>query len=472
VRGQRDFGWRAADAERRTSEAERNVVLLVATLSSFLTPFMSSSVNVALPVIGREFSADAILLSWIATAFLLAAAVSLVPLGKIADIYGRKRIFTLGLALYVLTSFLAAVAPSVGWLIGSRALQGIGGAMIFATGVAMLTSAFPAGQRGRVLGWNVAATYLGLSLGPVLGGILTEQFGWRSIFLVNVPLGLLAIALVLWKLRGEWAEARGERFDLVGSVVYGLSLAAVMFGLSRLPALLGGGLILLGVVGIAVFVWRETRVTSPLLNIGLFRHNTVFALSNLAALINYSATAAVTLLLSMYLQYIQGLSPQNAGFVLVAQPAMMALFSPLAGRLSDRIESRVIASAGMGLTVVGLVLLTLLGQSTGLGFVVASLLLLGVGFALFSSPNTNAIMSSVERRFYGVASATLGTMRLTGQMLSYGIAMLILSLVVGRVQITPEVYPLFLTSVKAAFTVFAVLCCGGIFASLARGNMR
>ena len=231
-------------------------------------------------------------------------------------------------------------------------------------------------------------------------------------------------------------------------------------------------LILIGAVGVVAFVKWEMKVKSPVLNIGLFRNNTAFALSNLAALINYSATFAVAFLLSLYLQYIKGLSPQNAGLILVAAPVVQAIFSPLAGRLSDRIEPRIVASAGMGLTVISLVLLTFLGEKTSLGFIVASLVVLGFGFALFSSPNTNAVMSSVEKRFYGVASGTLATMRQIGMTFSMGMAMLLFSLYIGRVQITPEYYSLFLKSVNVAFVIFAALCFAGTFASLARGKIR
>jgi MFS family permease len=220
------------------------------------------------------------------------------------------------------------------------------------------------------------------------------------------------------------------------------------------------------------FVRWETKVEYPVLNISLFGNNRVFAFSNLAALINYSATSAISFLLSLYLQYTKGLTPQDAGLILVSQPVVMAIFSPLAGRLSDKIEPRIVASAGMTLTVVGLLLFTFLNSTTDLAFIIFSLVLLGFGFALFSSPNTNAVMSSVEKRFYGVASATLGTMRLTGQMLSMGIAMLVFALYLGRAQITPEKYPAFLTSTKTAFIIFAVLCFGGIFASLSRGKVR
>jgi EmrB/QacA subfamily drug resistance transporter len=450
----------------------RQAALLVTTVGAFLTPFMSSSVNIALPSIGDELAMNAILLGWVATAFLLAAAMFLVPLGRIADIYGRKRIFTYGMIIYTAASLLAAISTSAAMLISSRILQGIGGAMIYTTAVAILISVFPPKDRGRVLGINVAAVYAGLSVGPFVGGLLTQYLGWRSIFWVNVPLGLLMTALIFWKLKGEWAEAKGEKFDIVGSIIYSLMLIAIMYGFTMLPELPGAGLILAGALGIVAFVKWETKVKSPVLDIRLFRNNTVFTLSNVAALINYSATFAVSFLLSLYLQYIKGLSPQNAGLVLVAAPVIQAIFSPLAGRLSDRIEPRIVASAGMGLTVIGLIFFIFLNQTTSLWFIIVGLIILGFGFALFSSPNTNAVMSSADKKFYGVASATLSTMRQLGMMFSMGMVMVIFAIYIGHVQITPEYYPQFLSSLNTAFIIFTALCFGGIFASLARGKVR
>jgi len=448
----------------------KKVVLLVVTIASFATPFMGSSINIALPSIGREFAIDAVLLAWIPTSYLLAATVFLLPLGRIADIYGRKRIFMYGIFIYTISSLLAATSTSALMLILFRIPQGIGGAMIFGTSVAILISAYPKEERGKALGINVAAVYLGLSLGPFLGGLLTQHLGWRSIFLVNLPLGLTIITLLFWKLKGEWAEAKGEKFDLSGSVIYGSAIVAMMWGLSLLPGTLGAGVIAIGILGILAFVWWETRTASPILNMGLFKNNRVFAFSNLAALINYSATFAVTFLLSLYLQYTKGFSPQIAGMVLVSMPAVQAIFSPLAGRLSDRIAPQILASAGMALTTIGLILLTFLSQNTAIGFILVSLMVLGLGFAFFSSPNTNAIMSAVESRTYGVASATLATMRQVGMMLSMGIAMLLFAIYIGRVEITPEYYSLFLESTRIAFVIFAALCFVGIFASLARGR--
>jgi MFS family permease len=217
-------------------------------------------------------------------------------------------------------------------------------------------------------------------------------------------------------------------------------------------------------------VWWETRQKQPVLNISFFRNNTVFAFSNLAALINYSATFAVAFLLSLYLQYVKGFSPEHAGLILIAQPVIMVICSPIAGSLSDRIEPRIVASIGMALTTAGLVMLTFLSNVTSLQYVLISLVILGLGFGFFSSPNTNAVMGSVERKFYGVASGTLGTMRLTGQAFSMGMVLLLFALYIGRVQITPEYYPLFLKSMKIAFSISAALCFAGIFASIARGR--
>ncbi|MDH4272023.1 MAG: MFS transporter [Candidatus Aminicenantes bacterium] len=445
---------------------------IVAGLAAFLAPFMGSAVNIALPAIGRRFGADPVILGWVATVYLLAAAVFLVPFGRLADIYGRKKIFLIGISLYTISSLLTALAPSILALIGFRVLQGFGAAMIFGTAIAILTSVFPPGERGKALGINTAAVYLGLSLGPVLGGWLTQQFGWRSIFLFNIPLGLIIVVLVLWTLDDEWAEAGGESFDLGGSILYGLALVGIMLGFSRLPHLLGVCLLLAGLALVCGFACWERRTASPILNLNLFRMNRVFAFSNLAALINYSATFAVGFFVSLYLQYVKGMNPQHAGFILISQPAVMALFSPLAGRSSDKIEPRYVASIGMALSSAGLFLLAFLRASSALAFVVGSLALLGFGFALFSSPNTNAVMSSVEKRFYGVASATLGTMRLVGQMFSMGMAMMIFAVLVGRVQITPSNQADFLRAIRTGFMIFAALCFLGVFASLARGNRK
>jgi Arabinose efflux permease len=454
------------------SASLRRAVAFVVNLGAFLTPFMAASLSLGLPAMGRDLHMGATTLSWVASAYLLSAAVFTVPFGRIADIYGRRRILLYGNVFFALFSLLAVFAPSASVMIVLRVLQGVAGAMLFSTGTAILTSVFPPGERGRILGQNVTAVYLGLALGPFAGGFLTQHFGWRSIFVVNFLLGVVLVATVMTKLHDEWAEARGEVFDSAGALIYGATLVALMYGFSRLSSATGFWLVPLGLLGLGAFVVWEMRCRSPVLDLSLFRANPVFAFSSLAALIHYCATFAVTFMLSLYLQSARGLSPQQAGLVLVAQPVMMALFSSLAGRLSDRIEPRVLASMGMGMTATGVFLLSFLRPGTPIILVVADLVWLGIGFAFFSSPNTNAVMSALQKRHLGVGSGILGTMRLLGQNLSMGVVMMTLALHLGSRPIAAETLAPFLRSLHLVFQIFSLLGVAGVFASLARGRLR
>jgi len=378
-------------------------------------------------------------------------------------------VFVLGLLLHTATAVVCGLAWSAPVLLAARVGQGVGGGMIFGTSVALITSAVPPGRRGAALGVTVASVYFGLSLGPPVGGLLTEHLGWRSVFFVASGVGMLAAVVAARGLVGDWAEAAGETFDWVGALFYGCGLGALVYGLGKLPSGSGMALVALGLTTLAFFVSWEQRARHPLLDIRLFRENRVFAFSNLAALINYSATYAVAFLLSLYLQSVRGLSAQAAGGVLATQPLLQALVSPLAGWLSDRIDPRVVASAGMGLITAGLAALALSTEPMSRAFLLGCLVVLGTGFGLFSSPNTHAVMGSVTSRSFGVASATIAAMRLVGQMLSMGIAGLLLALFVGHDPLAPDRNEAFLAAMRTGFTVFSVLCLAGTFASLARG---
>jgi EmrB/QacA subfamily drug resistance transporter len=453
-------------------KTSKRVALIVTTIASFSWPFMGAAISIALPSIEREFKIDAVLLSWIAIAFTLTTATLLVPFGRMADIYGRKKVFTYGIVFYTVGSFFSAIATSVPMLIACRVLQGIGGAMSFGTSVAIITSVYPPGERGKPMGIVIGAVYLGVSCGPLIGGFLTQYFGWRSIFVANIPFGVLVLGLVLLKLKGEWAESRGERFDLGGSVICSVALVALIVGLTLLPALNGWLAIMLSLLGFYLFARWESGSKNPVVNLALFRNNRVFALSNIAALIHYSATNAVTFMLSLYLQYVRGMSPQSAGLLLVAQPIVQAVVAIWAGRLSDRIQPRLVASTGMAITAVCLLLLSVMDEKTSPYAIVAKLAFLGFGFGLFSSPNTIAVMNSVETKSYGIASGILSTMRAVGQATSMAIAVLLIALYVGRVRINPEHFPFFLKSIRVTFLICGTLCVGGVFASIARGKTR
>ena len=439
-------------------------------MGSFFTPFLGSAINVALPSIEREFSMNALMSSWVQASYLLAAAISLLPAGKLADIYGRKKIYSIGIAVFALATLLCALARDSTSLIIFRVMQGSGGALMFSTSVAILTSVYPKEKRGRALGFVVATVYTGLALGPGLGGLLTEYLGWRSVFYINLPLSFATLFVVLRFLKGEWAEAGDEKFDFKGALLYASSLFLIMTALPKLPAANGFLLLASGTILLLLFIIYQRRARFPLLNMDLFFRNRVFAFSNVAALINYSATFSVSFLLSLYLQHVRGFKADTTGLILILQAVVMAVFSPLAGRLSDRIDARILASVGMSFTSVGLIILATFNNNTELPIILFSLFFLGFGFALFSSPNTNAIMSAVEPRFYGVASSTTSTMRMVGQMLSMGIVMMIISFMLGDKMIGVDNAHDYLMAMKIAFLVFAVLCVTGVFASLARGK--
>lgn len=459
----------ATAVKNRTSKTS---VLLTAAATTFMAPFMVSSVNIALPAIQREFTVNAVMLGWIANAYLLATGVFLVPAGKLSDIHGRRRVFIGGIFSFTLFTVLTAFVPSVAWMIVLRVLQGVGAAMTMATGIAIISAVFPPNERGQAIGITVASVYIGLSVGPFAGGLLTGAFGWRSLFLIIGPMGLAAFFLAFTRIRDEWADAAGERFDTPGSLLYGVSLMAFMYGLSALPSTPGAAFLGAGLAGFVVFVRHELRTVHPVFEVRMFLNNRAFSFSSIAALVNYAATFGVGFLMSLYLQYIQGFSPEGAGTLLVCQPVVMALLSPVAGKLSDRIEPAVIASVGMALTAAGLTLLVFLNRNTPTGYIVLGFLVLGLGFALFSSPNMNAIMGSVDRRSYGIAASTVATMRLIGQMFSMTIATLVFSLVIGDVAIAPENDDAFLYAVNVSFTLFALLCTAGIYFSWARGAIR
>jgi len=447
------------------------LVLFITTVSSFAIAFSSSSVNIALPPIGLEFHLGGVVLNWIATSFLLTSAALVLPLGRLGDLHGRQRIFFVGMALFALMSGASALMSDANGLLAARALTGIGAAMAFGTSTAVLVAAYPSEQRGRILGINVAFVYIGVSAGPVLGGLLIQAFGWRSLFWCHAALSVFVVLLMAFWLRGDDRHRHEGHFDVVGTVLYAVGLSLLLGGFSNLPRPLGIGLSAGGLALLAGFLVFESRSASPIVPVTLFTKNRTFAFSNLAAMISYSATFAVSFFLSLHLEVVLGLTPGMAGAILITQPLVQAVASPLAGRLSDRVSPGLLASTGMAVTVIGLAMLAFLDQNTPMAWIFTALALLGLGFGLFSSPNTNAIMGAVEKKDLGLASATVSTMRMVGQMLSMGLALVLLSVLLGDQPVHTAV-PAFLEAQRWGFGASAVLCLVGILASMARGPSK
>jgi len=450
-------------------QVSRSATLLVVCVAHFLMPFMMSAVGIALPTIGREFNATALQLGLVETVYVLSAAIFLLAMGRLGDIHGRRRIFQWGIVLFTLMGGALSQAWSIESLITMRFLQGMGGSMVMATTFAIVVSVFPPQERGKALGLAVASVYAGISCGPFFGGMLISAFGWRSIFYLAIPLGLITYLTSLVKLRGEWADAKGEPFDWRGGLVYAIGILLLICGASNLDrGAWAWALVSAGVLGLSGFLYLESRIEYPLLNINLLRHNRIFALSNLAALLNYAATFGVTFFLSLYLQYVKGMSARDAGMLLMLQPVTQALLSPLCGRLSDRYPAARVATGGMFLCATGVAFAAGLDRQSSLPSVGLVLMFLGLGFALFSSPNISIIMGSVEPRYLGIASSLNSSVRTLGMMGSMTIITVIFSVTMAGHAVTVETIPQFLTSMRIALLLFCVICLAGIFCSSAR----
>ena len=455
-----------------TSSALQRAALAMVVANSFGNALMLSSVTVALPSIARAFALDAVLLAWVPLIFLMTSAASVLAFGRLADMYGRKRVFVIGASGFAVSSILLACAPNAAALIGLRVFQGTSAAMLYATQTAIITSVYPPQQRGRVLGLLAASVYFGLTCGPLVGGWLVEQFGWRAAFVAHLPFTLLVLLVALPRVKGDWAAETRGRFDRQGAALYATAIVCLMLGVAELPAsagLLGLGA---GLVLMLVFLRHQLGRPDPLLNVSLLLGNRAFGLSSLAALLMYTTTFSILVLISLYLQYLKGMAPTEAGLVMLAQPLVVAAVSPLAGRLSDRVEPRLLASAGIAITALGLLLLSQLTATSPVAQIVGCLLLTGFGFGLFGSPNVSAIMGAVGRGELGQAGGTVATMRILGQLCSMGIVAMAFSLTLGKVEISPANYPALGHALALSFGVAAALCVPALVCSLARGRLR
>jgi MFS family permease len=413
------------------SDVSRRNVLVAAALGSSLAPFMVSAFIVALPAIGREFSTDSSSLGWVTSIFFLAAAVFLVPLGRIADQSGIKKIYTLGIAAYAFSALLCVFAPSINVLIAARFVTGIGAGMIFGTSIALVSLVYPEAERGKAIGINVTAMAVGFLLGFFLGGLLTFYAGWRSILLVTLPLEIFIIWLIVTRIKGECEISLQREPDFPGMLLYSVTIFLLMAGFSLLPRSLGYLLIALGFISCAVFIVQERRSKNPLLDIRQLISNRTLVIANIAALLFNTSNFGVIFLMSIFLQNVRGIDARIAGLILLVPIIFMAGLSSVAGKLSDRIAPRIVICAGVAITSVSLVIFTQLEKETSLFVIIIALILIGSGIALFQSPLVRTLVSSVPRAMYGLSSGMVETMRLMGMTISIAIALIVFTLSAG-----------------------------------------
>lgn len=459
--------FKAKDGKYTLREAR---VLRVAVTTAFVTTFAGSSLNVAIPALSEEFHMSGTAAGWIITMYTLVTSMLSVPMGRLAMRIGSRRALIVGIGLFGGMSVAAVFSVSGPMVVTCRALQGIGAAFIFATNMAIVVNSFPPEKSGQALGIMTAGTYVGLSVGPVLGGVMNSYLGWRSIFilmfLISATAFFEAVRHLEWK---DEARDRKIRQDVRGTLLYMTGLAMIMIGFSNITAQsYGKYLLAAGIAVIVVFFIAETKTEDPVVEVSIFLTNRIFTLSNITALLNYGAIFSISYLMSIYLQVVKGFGSQAAGLILVVQPLMQAALSPGAGRWSDRTEAWKLVTAGMGLCSAVLLFFSMLGEGSPLWLVIVLLAAAGAGVALFSSPNTNQIMSAVGPEDRTFASATLATMRTIGQTTGMAVVTLVSSMFLGSMTLQEAPVSALIRTMHTAFIISTVLCIAGAVMSTAR----
>jgi len=465
----------AAEPSLRDGDPRKGWVLFSVAFGAFMAPLDSSIVNTVLPLIAHEFRADVLSIEWVILAYLLSLSSLLLIGGHLGDLFGDKPLYIAGFALFTVSSMLCGLATGVGSLVASRVLQAVGGAMMIAIGPAILTRSFPASQRGQALGIQASVVYIGLTLGPGLGGTIASALGWRWVFFINLPIGIVAIGVALSVLRTDRKMAPGRRFDFAGAICFMVTLFALVLALSRGASwgwasggvLTSGGLFAAGAI---LFSWTALRSPLPFFDIRLFRHR-LFAAATLSAMLNYMASSTTAFLTPFFLIQGNHMAPAHAGFLLMAMPLVMAMVAPMSGWLSDRIGSRIPTVAGMACLAIGMFLLGQLGASGTDKQIILRLGLVGLGIGLFTSPNNSAIMGALPQRHQGLGSGVVATARTMGNVLGVAVSGSLFGTEVQKLIAVLGQEPLaVIGAYRHAVTIGAAIALAGAFTSLIRGG--
>ena len=449
---------------------EQRNTICVCVITSFITTFMGSALNLSIPSLEEEFKVGAQTVGWVVTIYMLTCSALAVPFGRLADRVERRSVLRTGILIFSISSLTAVLSKKMWMLLAFRLMQGIGASMIFSTNIAILVGAFDEEHRGRVLGYSTCATYAGLSAGPVLGGVLNQNFGWRAIFIATAIVSAAAFYGAFFKLpKGEKKSgilslSSKAHLDYAGNILFVVSIVLTMYGLSSLNSLAGAPLILcLGILIFIFFVRTEMKTDNPVIDVNLFRKNLPFTLSNLAAMVNYGSNFALSYLMSIYLQVVKGMTSQWAGVILITNTVIMTVLSPFVGRISDRHSPFKMSAAGMALCAAALGLLSFLSEDLSLAKIIMILALSGVGFSFFSTPNTNAVMSCVEREDYGVSASILSTMRSIGHTAGMSVVSAVVGIYIGSGSLKGAGTEVLMKTFHISFFIFTLLCILGIF---------
>jgi Arabinose efflux permease len=454
------------------TQKEMSIVLIACCAGIFITPLMSTMMNLALVAIGVEFDVGSRSLAMVNTTFLLASVIAMVPFARLSDIYGRRKIFIIGLVTILISSVAAAFSVNFEMLLAMRFMIGVAAAAISVSSIAMLTDVFPIHKRGWAIGIHTTFVYLGVAIGPALGGFLSDGIGWRSLFFFIVPFAAVSL-FMLYSFKKEIISHGGMHMDIRGSILYGVTIMMTMYGLINLPELWAAIMTLAGLSLLFVFIRLMKRTESPVLDLSVFKHK-IFSRSCITAFMNYASSYSVSFFMALYLQSIGALSASEAGLVMLIQPIIQVALSAKSGSYSDKLsDKRILPTLGMILTCVAVFMIIFLGTEVNFYYVAVILLLLGMGYALFSAPNTNTIMSSVPPGNRGEAAGMISVVRQTGMMLSMAIAMCCITFIMGSTDnLNPSTYGDFVNVIRVAFVICLGMCIVGTFFSWFRGDLK
>jgi MFS family permease len=455
------------------TRSEVRAVMLSCYISGFIAPLLSTMMNLSLINIGEDFDVGSHSLAYVNSSFLLASLIFMVPFAKLADIIGKKKMFVIGLIIIVIGCFVACLAPAFWVVIAGRSIIGMGAASLATVSLSLLTDVTPKEHRGTVMGYNTMFIYMGLSLGPAIGGALNDLIGWRLLFLLTVPLAVASATVILMGFKKEIMNDEGGSFDVKASVLYGIGILLSMAGVMNLPQTWAVAALVIGLILFVLFIRNQIGNDRCLINMSLFK-NWTFSGSCIAAFMSYGSSYSISFFLALYLQSIGQLSATEAGLLMITQPVVQCICSPIYGKMTDRIQNKIILpTLGMAITAVSIATYIFYDLNTPIFMVVVSMVIGGMGFAMFSSPNTTIIMSSVPKERTSEASGVVAFMRQTGMVVSMGICMFFITTIMGSTDnLNPETYGLFLQVMSISMTVCLAMCITGTITSALRGKPK